>query len=116
MVGPFVNEAGTPKDMLATLTHLTARSIAQAVDPLHMAVQVYVCGGGAKNTLLMKCLSAYLPEKNVQGAGVLGIDPQLVEALTFAYLAKRHVDDTPIDMRLITGAKRPYTPGVWYPA
>ena len=65
---------------------------------------------------LMACLSSYLPDQEVATTDVLGVDPQLVEALTFAYLAKCHVEDTSVDMRLITGAKHPYTPGVWYPA
>ena len=52
-LAPFITEANSPVDVLATLTHLTARSIAQAIDALHTATSVYVCGGGAKNQQLM---------------------------------------------------------------
>lgn len=115
-LSPYIAQTFSAFDILATLTHLTARSIAEAIDQMPSARRVYVCGGGAKNQLLMACLSSYLPAYIVATTDVLGVDPQLVEAFTFAYLAKCHVEDSAVDMRSITGANQPYTPGVWYPA
>jgi anhydro-N-acetylmuramic acid kinase len=105
--------------LLATLTTLTARSIANAiqrwVSPKGVA-EVVVTGGGARNPTLMKWLREYLAPIDVQGGEVLGVDPDAKEAVAFAVLAWAHVTGRPGNEPAATGAQGPrvlgsYTPG-----
>ncbi|HET8656116.1 MAG TPA: anhydro-N-acetylmuramic acid kinase, partial [Longimicrobiaceae bacterium] len=106
-------------DLIATLTELTARSIADAyarwVLPRGVA-EVVVSGGGALNAHLMRRLRELLAPLPVQGGEVLGVEPGAKEALAFAVLAWAHVRRIPANVPLATGAAGPrilgsYTPG-----
>ncbi|MGC5340712.1 anhydro-N-acetylmuramic acid kinase, partial [Escherichia coli] len=79
-----------PEDVQATLTLLTASTIADAiVAHAPTAQQVYVCGGGAENALLMRLLQQQLDGRaTVQSTAALGVAAQHVEALAFAWLAR----------------------------
>lgn len=92
-----------PEDVQRTLLELTARSIAAALDNEPLA-QLAVCGGGAKNTLLMARLSELLYPTQVITTAALGIDPDWVEAAAFAWLASRTVDGLPGNEPSVTGA------------
>jgi anhydro-N-acetylmuramic acid kinase len=105
--------------LLATLTTLTARSIADAIQrwvaPKGVA-EVVVTGGGAHNPTLMKWLREYLAPIDVQSGEVLGVDPDAKEAVAFAVLAWAHVTGRPGNEPAATGAQGPrvlgsYTPG-----
>lgn len=105
-------------DLLATLTELTALSASQAidqVDPLK-AAQVYACGGGSRNTWLMARLQAALAPRPLQTTQALGIDPQLIEAAAFAWLAKQHLQGKPGNLPSVTGALGLRCLGGFYPA
>jgi anhydro-N-acetylmuramic acid kinase len=93
-------------DVQATLTALTARSIADAIHT-HAPVtdEVFVCGGGAHNTFLMQLLHEYL-RKPVSDTSALGIAPDWVEAAAFAWLAKQTLEGKPGNLPSVTGAKR----------
>jgi len=73
-------------DVLATLTELTATSIASTIDT-KIIKHLFVCGGGAHNIFMMERLQQALPEISVTTTSALGIDPDWVEACTLAYLA-----------------------------
>lgn len=78
-----------PEDLLATLTHFTARVIAQSIRqhfPLENTA-FYASGGGAHNTFLMETLQEMLPEMKCQNLDVLGTNPDAKEAVLFALLA-----------------------------
>lgn len=66
-----------------------------------------ICGGGAHNQLLMERLKA-LGAPNYQVASTMqyGIDPDWVEALAFAWLAKQTLQRAPGNLPSVTGAKR----------
>lgn len=82
----------TPQDVQATLTELTAISVAQAlsgvcrdvIDTADNRGVLIVCGGGALNHYLMSRLAHHLPNWQVQSSDTLGISPTLVESLAFA--------------------------------
>jgi len=105
-------------DVQATLTMLTARSIADAI--LHEGVgvdAVYVCGGGAYNSTLLGMLAAALDGTvPVESTAALGIAPNRVEALAFAWLGYRFNERQPGNMPAVTGAQGPRILGALYPA
>jgi len=110
-----------PADVQATLTALTATTLADAiVAGARDTEAVYVCGGGAHNGFLMELLQAALRDAD-SGALVyttekLGIAPNRVEALAFAWLARRFIEREPGNLALVTGARGPRILGALYPA
>jgi anhydro-N-acetylmuramic acid kinase len=107
-----------PADVQATLVALTAQSIADAVQRTLGAqeVGVFICGGGARNPVLMRALQARLPECSVETTAMLGVDPAWVEALAFAWLAQQRISGEPGNCTAVTGAsRRAVLGGVWVP-
>jgi anhydro-N-acetylmuramic acid kinase len=103
------------QDVQATLTALTAHTIAAAIPGAPEAL--YVCGGGACNGALLRALAAALGGKTkVETTATLGVAPNRVEALAFAWLGfcftKRKAGNLPA----VTGAKGPRILGALYPA
>jgi len=107
-----------PADVQATLVELTARSIAESILQESAAVDtVYVCGGGAYNGALLRSLAAALGGNiAVESTAALGVAPNRVEALAFAWLGYRFSTREPGNMPAVTGAKGPRILGALYPA
>ena len=106
-------------DVQATLTQLTAASIAAAIaQACPGAIEaVYVCGGGAANGALMAALQGALGEATaVRSTAALGISPQQVEALAFAWLAYRFDQRKAGNLPAVTGARGHRILGALYPA
>lgn len=103
------------EDVQATLCQLTADSIAEAIRQ-HAAdsQQVLVCGGGAHNRQLLKQLQQQLTAEVVSTASV-GIDPDHVEAIAFAWLARQTLNKLPGNLCSVTGASSPALLGGIYP-
>jgi anhydro-N-acetylmuramic acid kinase len=107
----------SPVDVQATLVEFTATSLAEGIDrECPGAREVYVCGGGAHNVVLMQHLRTRLPGVKVETTGGLGIDPDWVEALAFAWLARQTVHRAPGNLPSVTGARGPRVLGAIYPA
>lgn len=105
-----------PEDVQATLQRLTARTVANAIDAAAAGIQeVFVCGGGAYNSGLMREL-AYCLQRPVQPTDALGVPAQQVEALAFAWLAQAFIARTPAGLPAVTGARGARLLGAWYPA
>jgi anhydro-N-acetylmuramic acid kinase len=109
-----------PADVQATLTALTATSMADAIARYgDGASVVYACGGGAFNTHLLDCLERRLRElghdAQVLTTEALGVAPGHVEALAFAWLAHRHVERRQGNLSAATGARGPRILGALYP-
>lgn len=105
-----------PRDVLATLSELTARSIADAVHKhARAAKKLYVCGGGAHNLHLMTRLAADLPGVAVASTEALGIHPDWVEAAGFAWLARETLEARPGNLPSVTGAGKSTVLGAIYP-
>jgi len=95
-------------DVQATLLEFTARSIAQAVDWKDRHIQeVVVCGGGAHNSALLRRLSLLLQDIRVFSSAELGLSPDWVEGMAFAWMANKTWKGEPIDCRSVTGAGKP---------
>lgn len=107
----------TPADVQATLLELSA---ATAADALHatqpQTKRVLVCGGGVHNPLLMARLAARLPGCVVESTAAHGLDPDFVEAMGFAWLARETLAGRPGNLPSVSGAKGPRVLGVVYPA
>lgn len=107
----------SPVNVQATLTELTALSCQRAIlQWCPGATEIYVCGGGAHNLTLMSCLAALLPGVAIDTTSVLGVPPDWVEALAFAWLARQHVLGLPGSLPSVTGARAPRILGASYPA
>ncbi|HEX8788335.1 MAG TPA: anhydro-N-acetylmuramic acid kinase [Telluria sp.] len=109
-----------PADVQATLTRLTAVSIARAIGDAsagQRAQAVYVCGGGACNRVLLAEL-AHALGGNIPVASTeeLGVAPNRVEALAFAWLGYRFTRRQPGNLPAVTGAAGPRILGALYPA
>jgi anhydro-N-acetylmuramic acid kinase len=104
-------------DVQATLAELTAVSVANAIEREgYSLAQLLVCGGGVHNTYLMERLAYHLPDCNVQSTIAFGIDPDWVEAMTFAWLAKRTLSGLTGNLPSVTGATKEVILGGIYPA
>lgn len=102
-----VVDGRAPADVQATLTELTARSLAGAITQATGPATVYVCGGGTRNPCLMERLARWLsPLHTVTTTLELGLDPSWVEASAFAWLAWRRLFDLPGSLPTVTGARR----------
>lgn len=90
--------------LLATLTELTARTIAEAIAPFG-AGRVWICGGGALNDHLMSRLRSWLPKCSVQSTAEAGLPPDQVEACAFAWLCRERLAGRPTTVAAVTGAQ-----------
>ncbi|MGH9818267.1 MAG: anhydro-N-acetylmuramic acid kinase, partial [Candidatus Acidiferrales bacterium] len=100
-------------DFVATLTELTAASIADAYARFAPGpvAQVVVGGGGAANPMLMARLTHHLQTRlgdavEVCSHAALGIDTDAKEALAFALLAYLAIHGRPGNAPACTGANR----------
>lgn len=107
-----------PVDVQATLVELTATSLVDAIKRECPGTQeLYLCGGGAHNGALTQRISALLPNKlSVATTAALGIDPDWVEALAFAWLARQTLHHVPGSLPAVTGARGERILGAIYPA
>jgi anhydro-N-acetylmuramic acid kinase len=100
-------------DGAATLTALTAASIARVVPHLPKRPSSWVvAGGGANNPTMMRMLAGRLPGTTVTTAVELGWQGDAVEAQAFAFLAVRSLKGLPLTFPGTTGAPQPMTGGV----
>jgi anhydro-N-acetylmuramic acid kinase len=106
-----------PEDVQATLVRLTAVTIARAMNaPANPVDEVFVCGGGVHNSALMKQLAHELQGVSVDSTAVLGLDPDWVEAMAFAWLARERLAHRAGNLPSVTGAECPAILGAVYEA
>ncbi len=98
-------------DIQCTIAELTAQTIANSIKQCDSKLgtntvdEVFICGGGAKNDYLRKRIQDLLPEKTVTTTIQLGLEPDLVEATAFAWLAYRTINHLNGSLASVTGAK-----------
>ncbi|MBF2047562.1 MAG: anhydro-N-acetylmuramic acid kinase [Leptolyngbya sp. IPPAS B-1204] len=95
-------------DLLATLTELTAASIADSYQRFlpHWPDQVLLCGGGSRNAYLKQRLQANLESTQVGTTDDFGLSADFKEAIAFAVLAYWRYWDIPGNLPEVTGARR----------
>jgi anhydro-N-acetylmuramic acid kinase len=94
-----------PRDVQATLQQYTAVTVADAARHYAPGASLYVCGGGARNVGLLAALAALSAPNRVASTEVLGLDPDYVEAIAFAWFAKRTLEGLTSSAGSVTGAK-----------
>lgn len=104
------------QDVQATLAMLTAKSVADAMAFLPTKpAELVVCGGGVHNDYLMGLLKQTLPDCQINSMLHYGVDPDSVEAMLFAWLAKQAIEKKAVDLCSITGARKPaILGGIYY--
>jgi len=114
---PQIPDRADPQNVQATLAEVSARGVADALQRYCPPVtEIYVCGGGASNRDLMRRLAQLLAGRNVATTEALGIAPDWVEALAFAWLARETLAGRPGNLPTVTGATGPRVLGCIYPA
>ncbi|MFB7292608.1 anhydro-N-acetylmuramic acid kinase [Actinacidiphila glaucinigra] len=92
-------------DVLATLTRLTAVTVADACRA-HAVTSLVVSGGGAHNPVLMRMIGEELPGVTLRPSDDLGLPSDAKEALAFAVLGFLTVNGLPGTLTSGTGARR----------
>ena len=101
------------EDGAATLTAITAATIAASIRLLPRApVSVIAAGGGTRNSVLMRMLAERLAPAVVETADAVGWSADALEAQAFAYLAVRSLRGLPLTFPTTTGAPRAMTGGL----
>lgn len=104
-------------DVQRTLLELTVCSIKKSIlDFCPSVKEIFVCGGGALNPLLMQTLKNAFRDIKVGSTDMLGIETQSVEGAAFAWLAKQFIEHRPGNLPAVTGAKGFRVLGCLYPA
>lgn len=104
------------EDVCATLEYFTAFTIVKSLDLCVINMQsrdlpqnYVLAGGGWKNPVIYKYFVDLLKEKiastRIMVADDLGWSSQYMEAEIFAYLAVRNINDLPISLPNVTGAR-----------
>ncbi|MDP9084421.1 MAG: anhydro-N-acetylmuramic acid kinase [Pseudomonadota bacterium] len=94
-----------PEDVQATLQQYTAASVAAAVHQHAPGAAVYICGGGAHNTGLRTAIARLIAPNRVNTTAFLGLDPDYVEAVAFAWFARRTLEGLTSSAVSVTGAR-----------
>ena len=110
-----------PVDVQATLLEVTVLSITQGItiasaSPRLNVEEIYVCGGGSKNSALMSRLEQCLNPATLAKTDTLGVDSDWVEAVAFAWLARQTLLGQPGNLPCATGAIGLRVLGAIYPA
>ena len=107
----------TPQDVQATLLELTAASIADALRATQPGTaRVLACGGGVHNPRLLARIAARLPGTVVESTAMHGVDPDFVEAMGFAWLARQALAGRAGNLPAVTGARGPRILGAIFQA
>ncbi len=103
------------RDLLATVTVLTAASIAIAVRRIVTGpADLIASGGGTHNPQIMVHLAGFLPGVDISTSTDHGIDADAKEAIAFAILAHETWRRKPSNLPSATGAKASCRIGQYY--
>jgi anhydro-N-acetylmuramic acid kinase len=98
------------RDVIATATALTVRSLGDAIDryvlPKGNFSELIVSGGGAHNPTLMDGIAMQLPKLRLRSSNEFGIPSVAKEAVAFAVMAFETWSRRPSNIPSATGAKR----------
>jgi len=104
-----------PVDVQSTLCQFTADTISDAISQeTPDADAIFICGGGIHNQQLMNTLKKQLAIP-VLSTVTLGIHPDQVEAMAFAWLAKQTFQGKTANLPDTTGARKAVILGAIYP-
>jgi len=102
----LLDQIFTDADIQRTLLELTAITISKQIQLQSKGCNVFVCGGGALNPLLMERLQQLMPEHDITDTNSLNTDPMFVEAVAFAWLAEQRILEKTVSLKSVTGARQ----------
>ena len=94
-----------PAVVQATFLALTVESVARAIESSGGCDRILVCGGGVHNRALLRQLERRLGVP-VEPSSVAGVEPDWLEAMAFAWLARCHLAGEELDTPPFTGARK----------
>lgn len=107
----------SPADVQATLLALSARTVADALRATQPRTRrLIACGGGVHNGALLAALAAELPDCVVESSAQHGLDPDFMEAMGFAWLARETLAGRPGNLPSVSGAHGARVLGAIYAA
>jgi len=110
-ISTFTTKPGIA-EIQSTLCDLTATSIIRAINQYAKNTdEIYICGGGAHNKELMRRLQN-ITKSFVTTTETLGVHPNWVEAMAFAWLAYQYNNERTGNLPSVTGANKPVKLGV----
>lgn len=102
-----IDENIAVEDIQATLIQLSTITISDAIrGSANQIDEVLVCGGGAYNRFLMESLQSSLLNIEVTTTSKYGLEPNCIEAVTFAWLAKQRIENKTANLPSVTGATK----------
>ena len=96
----------SPADIQATLTALTAETIANEICQLSTKSDVYICGGGVENNYLVSLLNQKLNTHSLVNTHTKNINSDSLEAMAFAWLAFAFDKNIFSNIPAVTGASK----------
>ncbi len=102
------------ENVQATLLEFSAKTIADDILSLGLAnYSVFASGGGMHNQVLLDAIGNHINQR-VQTTNDIGVDGDYLEAMTFAWLAYRRMNNKPGNLPSVTGAKQAKVLGAVY--
>ena len=103
------------EDIQASLCQMTAETITEAIQQhAPLTDHTLICGGGMHNDYLIALIRNNLTHP-VSSTAKFGINPDHVEAMAFAWLARQTINNLSGNLMDVTGAKVPVILGGIYP-
>ena len=103
----------SPEDVQASLCYFSALIIAQSIQARHQEMhQIFICGGGSHNQLLMHYLKDLLATTQVLSTDDIGISADFLEAMMMAYLAWLRIEQKPLDLGELMGGENHQLHGI----
>ncbi|MGO4221708.1 anhydro-N-acetylmuramic acid kinase [Lysobacter sp. TAF61] len=103
-------------DVQATLLDLSAITIADALQAHQPGTErVLACGGGVHNPRLLAAIGRHMPGTTVESTARHGVDPDFIEAMGFAWLARQTISGLPGNLPSVSGARGPRVLGAIHP-
>ena len=103
------------EDIQASLCQLTAETISEAIQQhAPLTNHTLICGGGIHNSFLVELIRNNLTHP-VSSTADFGTNPDHVEAMAFAWLARQSIHDLCGKVTEVTGARTPVILGGIYP-
>lgn len=113
----LAGSAASPVDIQATLSALTAESVASALRQWAPRTRrLLVCGGGVRNARLMADLRDRLQQVAIESTDAQGLQPDWIEAAAFAWMARETLAGRTTSEPSVTGARNATVLGGIYPA
>ena len=98
------------EDIITTVTKFTAKSVAENyrrfILKRNKISEVIVCGGGAKNPVLIDMISRELKSISIGTSDSYGFPPETIESIGFAILGYATLKGIPANLPQVTGARK----------